>query len=269
VRRRVLVATAVLLIATACSWLNHTTRYQPPGITAIGNGVAASARDVFLRDCAWCHGNAGQGTTRAPSLVTATNGAALTDFMLSTGRMPISDVRETVVRRPPVYSAAMIRALADYVGSLGGPGPAIPSPDAAAGDLGHGEDLYQTNCAACHSATGIGGTLSQVRQGSSGLPAVRNGGVIPPLTRSTATQIAEAMRTGPGTMPVFGPNTFSDQDVNSIVRYLQYLQHPENRGGAPLGAVGPVAEGAVAWFFGIGALLLLARWIGERVHKHG
>jgi ubiquinol-cytochrome c reductase cytochrome c subunit len=200
--------------------------------------------------------------------VTGTNGAALTDFMLSTGRMPIVDVHEPVVRRPPAYPDAMIRQIADYVASLGGPGPGIPAPDPALGSLARGEDLYQVNCAACHSSTGIGGTLSQRQIGPTPPSAARYGGDIPALKRSTPLQIAEAMRTGPGTMPVFGPATFSDQDVNSIIRYLQYLQRPENRGGASLGGVGPVAEGAIAWAVGIGALLLLARWIGSRV-KHG
>ena len=266
-RRIALVVPAVLAVATACSWLNHTTRYAPAGIQNVS--PVTTGRDAFLRDCAWCHGNAGQGTPRAISLVTGTSGAALVDFMLSTGRMPITDVHEPIVRRDPAYPPQMIRAIADYVASLGAPGPAIPTPAPAIGDLSRGEDLYQTNCAACHSATGVGGTLSQKGRGTAGAIANRYGDVIPPLTKSTATQIAEAMRTGPGTMPVFGKETFSDADVNSIVRYLQYLQHPDNRGGAPLGGVGPVAEGAVAWAFGIGALLLLSRWIGERVRHHG
>jgi ubiquinol-cytochrome c reductase cytochrome c subunit len=267
VRRLAIAVPAVLVAATACSWLGHTTRYEPNGIRAVQ--PETNGRDAFLRDCAWCHGNAGQGTTRAVSLVTGNSGAALTDFMLSTGRMPLTDLNEPIVRRPAAYPPALIAQIADYVASLGGGGPAIPAPDPAAGDLARGEDLYQTNCAACHSATGIGGTLSQRGVGRSGAIADRYGGVIPALNVATPIQIAEAMRTGPGTMPVFGSNTFSDQDVNSIVRYLQYLQHPANRGGARLGGIGPVAEGAVAWAVGIGALLLLARWIGETVRHHG
>jgi ubiquinol-cytochrome c reductase cytochrome c subunit len=77
-------------------------------------------------------------------------------------------------------------------------------------------------------------------------------------------EIAEAMRVGPGTMPVFGETAFTDEEVDAIVRYVVYLQEPEDRGGLAIGRVGPVAEGAVGWIVGLGAMLLLARWIGTK-----
>jgi ubiquinol-cytochrome c reductase cytochrome c subunit len=42
------------------------------------------------------------------------------------------------------------------------------------------------------------------------------------------------------------------------------IQHPDNRGGLGLGGIGPVAEGFVALFVGVGALMLVAFWLGER-----
>jgi ubiquinol-cytochrome c reductase cytochrome c subunit len=54
------------------------------------------------------------------------------------------------------------------------------------------------------------------------------------------------------------------QEMNSIVRYVEYLQRPEDEGGAAIGRVGPVAEGAVALGVGLAVLLLVARWIGTR-----
>ena len=75
------------------------------------------------------------------------------------------------------------------------------------------------------------------------------------------------MITGPGTMPVFGNETFSDEEIDSVVRYVVYLQQPDNRGGAPVGGIGPVAEGAVAWTLGIGLLLGVARLLGTRSGK--
>ena len=54
------------------------------------------------------------------------------------------------------------------------------------------------------------------------------------------------MRTGPGQMPVFGPDTFSDHQVNSIVRYVRYLSDPDDPGGFSLGRIGPITEGLVA-----------------------
>ena len=48
------------------------------------------------------------------------------------------------------------------------------------------------------------------------------------------------------------------------MRYVLYLQHPEDRGGASLARIGPVAEGFVAWFVGLLVLILFIAWIGER-----
>jgi ubiquinol-cytochrome c reductase cytochrome c subunit len=66
-------------------------------------------------------------------------------------------------------------------------------------------------------------------------------------------------------MPVFGSELVSDDDINSLVRYVLYLQEPRDAGGLPIGRVGPVAEGAVGWLFGLGALILFIRWVGTKV----
>ena len=65
-------------------------------------------------------------------------------------------------------------------------------------------------------------------------------------------------------MPVFGPETLDDGQVASIVRYVSYLRNPDDRGGEPLGHVGPVPEGFVAWIIGLGTMLAVAYWIGTR-----
>jgi ubiquinol-cytochrome c reductase cytochrome c subunit len=62
-------------------------------------------------------------------------------------------------------------------------------------------------------------------------------------------------------MPVFGPGTFTPQQVNSIVRYVEYLKKPQDPGGLSLGLVGPITEGLVAILVGLGALMLISRWI--------
>jgi ubiquinol-cytochrome c reductase cytochrome c subunit len=82
------------------------------------------------------------------------------------------------------------------------------------------------------------------------------------LFKASALQVAEAMRTGPPGMPVFNAASFPDDQVNSIARYVLYLQRWPDRGGFALGRIGPVAEGAVGWLVGLGVLLLLVRWIG-------
>jgi len=81
----------------------------------------------------------------------------------------------------------------------------------------------------------------------------------------------EAVRVGPGTMPAFGTAAFTDNDVNSIVAYVRYLDHPRDRGGNPMWHLGPLPEGGVAWVFGMGLVLLSLLWIGESAHSepHG
>ena len=71
------------------------------------------------------------------------------------------------------------------------------------------------------------------------------------------------MLVGPGSMPVFGADVFSREEVDSIVRYVVDLQDARDPGGAPMGHIGPVAEGAVG-IVGLAALVLLVRWIGTR-----
>lgn len=207
--------------------------------------LVEKGRELYLTSCASCHGVDGRGTEQGPKLTGV--GAAAADFQLTTGRMPLTDPSVQAVRKPPAFDRDQIDALVAYVASLG-PGPPIPKVDPSKGDLAEGGTLYRLNCAACHSSTGVGGALSYGRDA-------------PTLHDATAVQIAEAMRTGPGQMPVFGPDTFDDKQVNSIVRYVRYLRDPEDPGGFSLGRIGPIPEGLVALVVGLAALMAIARWI--------
>ena len=84
-------------------------------------------------------------------------------------------------------------------------------------------------------------------------------------TRPPPTQIVEAIRSGPGNMPHFGPGNVSERQAADIVAYVtEVIQHPDNRGGLGLGGIGPVAEGFIGLLIGVGALMLVAFWIGDR-----
>jgi ubiquinol-cytochrome c reductase cytochrome c subunit len=65
-------------------------------------------------------------------------------------------------------------------------------------------------------------------------------------------------------MPKFGTAAVPAGQLDDVVGYVHYLDHPQNRGGVPLWYLGPVAEGAVAIVLGLGLLLVLIRWIGSR-----
>lgn len=205
----------------------------------------ARGQELFLTSCASCHGEGGVGTDQAPDLRGV--GAAAADFQLSTGRMPDTNPDREPTPKPPAFSDEQIDDLVAYVASLG-PGPPIPDVEHPPGDLADGGNLFRLNCAACHSAAGNGGALSLGRDA-------------PDLHGATSVQVAEAIRTGPASMPVFGPDTFTDEQVNSIVRYVEYLREPDDPGGLPLGLVGPITEGIVAILVGLGALVVITRLI--------
>jgi ubiquinol-cytochrome c reductase cytochrome c subunit len=205
------------------------------------------ARTIFLRDCSVCHGADGKGTSKGPTLEGW--GRAGVDYVLTTGRMPLPDPTAKTVRRPPKYDEPTIAALADYIATLVPGGPDIPDVNPDDGNLAAGGELYRAQCAACHQWSASGGALLHREA--------------PALHASTATQIGEAVRTGPGAMPTFSDAALTDAQLNSVARYIQYLRSPTNAGGQPLWHLGPVAEGAVA-LVAAGGLLVVIRLLGSR-----
>jgi ubiquinol-cytochrome c reductase cytochrome c subunit len=206
----------------------------------------ADVHRIYLGDCAVCHGADGEGSSRGPSLHDV--GRASIDYMITTGRMPIGEPTDRLVRRTPKYDVDTQRALVDYVIDLSGSGPDIPRLDLASADVARGGAIYREQCAACHAWPGNGGALLEREA--------------PPLTPATPTQIAEAIRTGPASMPVFGSAALNDEELNDTVAFVDSLKHTDDRGGLPIGHLGPVAEGAIAIVGGLGLLLLGSRWIG-------
>jgi ubiquinol-cytochrome c reductase cytochrome c subunit len=236
--------------------------------TTPGPVTPNDARIAYLRDCATCHGADARGTVVGPSLQGV--GSAAVDYWVSTGRMPLvastrppkspqgqappgqylADPNARSARRTPAYPPAMISALVTYVSHIAPGGPAVPSVDLTHANLSAGGQTFRLQCAACHAWSGEGGALYQR--------------AAPSLHSATPTQIAEAVRTGPGQMPAFGTAAIPADQVDNVVAYVRYLDHPDNRGGLPLWYLGPVAEGGVAILLGLAALLLATRWIGSR-----
>jgi ubiquinol-cytochrome c reductase cytochrome c subunit len=212
--------------------------------------MVRAGEQLYLTACVSCHGVDGKGTPGYPELTGV--GAASADFCLRTGRMPLACPTPQPPQKAPAFDNEQILQLVAYVASLGD-GPPVPDVDPDRGDLSLGAELFLANCAACHNSAAVGGALS-------------HGAHAPPLLDVDPTQIGEAIRIGPGQMPVFGPDTLDDHEVDSIVRYVRYLQEPEHPGGLMIGRVGPVPEGFVAGLVGLGVLVLVIRWITkERV----
>lgn len=240
-----------VLVAVFLLLLEHPAPHAIAQDAGTGSATTTTTRaDVattFLADCATCHGADAMGIEgRGPSLQGV--GEAMVDYELSTGRMPLDAPGDRTVRRAPRYDRRTIGALDGYVASLAGGGPEIPT--VGNGDVSKGGELFRLQCAACHSWAGNGGALLEREA--------------PSLHASTPTQVAEAVRTGPGTMPTFGNAALDSGQLDDVVAYVRTLAHPDDRGGFGLWHLGPFVEGAVGWFVALGGVLLGLRWIGTR-----
>jgi ubiquinol-cytochrome c reductase cytochrome c subunit len=201
--------------------------------------------DLYVAQCASCHGNDGEGVEdRGPPLTE--EGRASVDFVLRTGRMPLAAPNVQAKRGPVRYTEEQIVALVDYAGAFGD-GPDIPDVDPAAGDLAAGGELYRLNCAACHVASGGGAAIGGGREA-------------PSLMESSPTEIGQAILVGPGAMPTF--QSFDSDDINSVAAYIKDLQERDTTAPDEFGGAGPVAEGLAAWLLALVPLIALTRWIG-------
>jgi ubiquinol-cytochrome c reductase cytochrome c subunit len=205
--------------------------------------------DAYGANCAYCHGPQGEGTFRGPTLIGV--GEASVDYYLRSGRMPIREPGPAPERRPPQLPEEEIQAIVEYVGSFRF-GPPIPELHLAEADISRGQNLFQLNCAACHNWDGKGGAMV-----SDDYPIAYPLRPVPPV------QVAEAVRIGPGTMPVFPPDVIGEEELNDLVAYTEYLKHPENAGGNGLAHWGPATEGLAATV-ALMLILLLTAWMGSR-----
>lgn len=233
---------------------------QASGTDEFTDEQVALGEELFAANCATCHGFDGAGgqvdptsnRQAGPSLWGV--GAASVDFQVGTGRMPAQNTGPQVLEREPQFTLEQTRALAAYVATAFGPGPAIPGEevlDPTEGDVAEGAELFRVNCAMCHNFNGSGGALTR-------------GKFAPNLADTEPVYVYEAMVTGPQSMPVFGDAVVTPEQKQDIIAYLHYLDETPPPGGVSLGSLGPVAEGLVAWVVGIGALIGCAVWLGAK-----
>lgn len=254
-RRNPLVLLFALLVALGATGGIYTALApRDAAAETVSAADVQAGEQLFLANCATCHGTGATGTEAGPSLIGV--GAAAVDFQVSSGRMPMQMDGPQAERKPAQFGAEETAQMAAYVATLG-PGPAIPTDeqvDPANGDPAAGATLFRTNCAMCHNAAGSGGALSQ-------------GKWAPPLTTPEVTdqQIYTAMQTGPQNMPVFNSANVTPQEKTDIIAYLDYTERTSSVGGIfSLGGLGPVTEGLFVWTVGLALLLSVAVWLGVR-----
>ncbi|MCW2778259.1 MAG: qcrC [Frankiales bacterium] len=224
---------------------SSATEQQPASSQSM---AVKEGRDLFLTGCSTCHGLNLQGGAGGPTLIGV--GASAVVFQVESGRMPLNAGEVQAPRKQPKYSVAEVDQLAAYIQSRGG-GPTLPPGSLTDGDLAMGGELFRTNCASCHNAGGAGGALTY-------------GKYAPKLQPASPRVIYAAMQHGPESMPRFGDNQLSVAEKKSITRYVSYLTKAGQPGGNDLGRFGPVPEGLVVWLVGIGSLVVLTLWIGNR-----
>ena len=228
----------------------------PPGTPAVQWGA-----QLFGANCITCHGPGGKGIFSpvrgagdqaglGPSLRGV--GASAADFYLRTGYMPLDDPYSQPHRSRVLFSKGELAALVAYVASLQ-PGPRIPTPRPERGSLAQGQEEFTDHCAGCHQIGAQGGYVTNA--------------VAPSLDRASPVEIAEAVRVGPYLMPRFSEKQITDAQLDSIIRYVTYAKHPDDRGGWALGHLGPVPEGLVTWFVGIVLIVATCVVIGRRLHS--
>lgn len=248
-----LVAAAIAAAQPQSGIVRPTTEPSAPSVQL--------GAELFSGNCASCHGIAGSGISTprpaagdllgaGPSLRGI--GAMAPDFYLRTGYMPLSSIHDQPGPDRVLFSDKEIRSIVAYVASLG-PGPAIPHPDPAAGNLAEGMDQFTLHCAGCHQEDARGGFVT--------------GAVVPPLQQVTPTQIAEAVRIGPYLMPRFTTAQISNSQLNSIIKYVLFLRHPPNRGGWGIGNIGPIPEGLVTWWIAVPLLIIGCMLVGRRFRR--
>ena len=220
--------------------------------TDLPNSFIAPGQALFAANCSSCHGAEANGKIGvAPHLQGL--GAGTVDFWVSTGRMPLANTSAQAIRKPPRFSRIQTLEIAAFVQSLTpGQGTQVPIVKTSGADLENGNTLFTLNCAACHTISGAGDALAE-------------GAYAPSLHLATPTQVVEAIRSGPGNMPRFGPGNITNTEARDIAAYVTgVLQHPNNAGGVGLGGIGPVGEGFVGLLIGVGILMLVCFWIGDR-----
>lgn len=259
--RHHLALTLLLLVLTAVATVTGRAmagiEEQGGGHDVVGDRNAGE--ELFQRDCAVCHGPQGSGTDNGPSIVA--EGTASIDFQMRTRRMPLptpdTEVERGVAgRRDGTPVSYTEQELADVVAyaeewSTGPSVPELPEVVGDARDPALGGELWRRHCAVCHQLAGRGGAL---------LTDVE----IPSVLRASELELVEAVRAGPGSMPAYATSTIDEEEAVHLAQYVtDELQQAESPGGWSAGTLGPFAEGAVVWVFGVLVVLLGMAWIGR------
>ncbi len=222
--------TAVFLAGSAL-----TLRAQP----AAGAVAPSEGATIFHDRCAKCHGEKGEGVSAiiniaGPNIQAVHDpGDVMAAMEVGPGHMP---------RFADLLTVEQMHAVASYVA---GQIAVIPLRQ---GNVPEGGKLFREYCSPCHRTAVRGGALVYTDQNA------------PDLVNKSRAIIAGAIRWGPGAMPAFPPSVLNQEQLDDVVAYVSFVQHPPSPGGTALNWYGPVAEGFIAWV-AMFACIGIVRWI--------
>jgi ubiquinol-cytochrome c reductase cytochrome c subunit len=167
---------------------------------------------LYQLHCAACHAPDGRGGlvpgTRDPVPPLIGSDRVTLPYArltLRTGRMPpAADPTDNRPRSAVLGPQAQDDVLAFMVARFNLQG-AVADP--GRGDPARGLELYATNCAQCHGASGAGGVAG-------------GGAWTPVITGFDSQTVADAVRVGPFEMPRFAEEQLTDADVADVAAFL-------------------------------------------------
>ncbi len=193
---------------------------------------------VYDENCSGCHGARGEGLVGPPLAAAAF--PSLVGPMIVEGGISM-----------PAFAGVLSDADVDAVsGFVAGE---LSAPEARTAQVAPGGDLFRLYCSGCHSAIGSGGAM----------PSLNNA---PNIRQYPPAEALAAMILGRGNMPSFAGNTLDVRQQASVALYVQVIDEPPSPGGAGLGYLGPVPEGA-AGAVALLLLILIAVWLAWRSRK--
>jgi ubiquinol-cytochrome c reductase cytochrome c subunit len=232
----------ILCVISGISLASQVARCQQPQGK---NQKLSEGRAVFLQHCAVCHGDEGQGVSSVVEVagpdLQAVHKKGEVVYMAEVGS-PGFKSTGTMPSFAKSLSLAQIYSVADYVTEQ------LATIPLQGGNVSDGGRLFREYCSVCHRTAVRGGALA-----FTGVNA-------PSLVGMDRSLVAGAIRSGPGPMPKFPASEVSNKQLDSIVDYVEFVQHPPSPGGNPLNWYGPVAEGFAAWVI-LCALICLTFWI--------
>jgi mono/diheme cytochrome c family protein len=171
-------------------------------------GVAA-----YERDCAACHGRAGEGSELGSPL--AADDGKVRGKREDLYRAIVNGVPDTAMPRYRGYDAATLASLMDFVAAMPGSSRSRAGWQLGKGDDVRGKELYSRRCAGCHGANG---------EGKLG-PALGNPAFLQAATSHYIAATIERGRAGTP-MPAFGRDNvsyprLSAAEVLDVTEYIR------------------------------------------------